>query len=320
MMDRRYLLQAATAALFATPLAARAQQQRPGTAAARILIVAPGPTTAQQGLRRGLIELGHREGQTFVIEERPARLADLAADLDRRKIDVLYALSGAGVRAARQATRTVPIVALDLETDPLGEGLIDSFARPGGNLTGIFLDQPALFGKLLQLIGEAIPGIARVAVLLDPEQGPVQHRSVEQAARTLTLRLHTFEVRSPDLERVFADIKHTGADALVITSAPVFMQNRGRIVEFALAARLPTIAIFKQVAEAGGLISYGPDVIAMGHRSATMVDAVLKGRKPADIPIEIPSKFELIINLKTAKALGVAIAPSLLARADQILE
>jgi putative tryptophan/tyrosine transport system substrate-binding protein len=283
-----------------------------------VVQVVPG-LLAHQRLRRGLQELGYEDERDFSIEMYSGELPKLATELAWRRIDVIFANGPQGVFAAHLGTRTVPTIALDLETEPIAAGLIESYARPGGNLTGFFLDQPALVGKWLQIIGEALPGASHIAVLWDPSVPPTQLRAIEGASQAIGLKLHAFEMK-PELDRTFSDIAQVDPNALVILSSPLVVQHRQEIADLAAKARLPSITMFRVYAEAGGLIAYGPDPAALGQRAASYVDKILKGTKPADIPVEQPTTFELVINLKTAKALGLTIPPSLLARADEVIE
>jgi ABC-type uncharacterized transport system substrate-binding protein len=318
-MLRRDVIALIGGAAVAWPLAARSQQ-RSGTSPAIILVVQVVPgLLAHQRLRRGLQELGYKDERDFSIEMYSGELPKLATELARRRIDVIFANGPQGVFAAHLGTRTVPTIALDLETEPSAAGLIESYARPGGNLTGFFLDQPALVGKWLQIIGEALPGASHIAVLWDPSVPPTQLRAIEGASQAIGLKLHAFEMK-PELDRTFSDIAQVDPNALVILSSPLVVQHRQEIADLAAKARLPSITMFRVYAEAGGLIAYGPDPAALGQRAASYVDKILKGTKPADIPVEQPTTFELVINLKTAKALGLTIPPSLLARADEVIE
>jgi putative ABC transport system substrate-binding protein len=310
--------------ILVTPLAPEAQ---PTTKVFRIaeLDPIPAPTEVVLAFRQRLGELGYVLGKNLLIEERygaetDAQLRAYAADLVRLKVDVIFADSSAAVRAARQATTTIPIVALDLETDPVASGLVGSLARPGGNLTGLFLDLPELNGKLLQLLKEAIPGITRVAVLWDSAMDRVPLRATEVAARSLGLQLHIVEVRGPnEFERAFKEAISQRASAFIVMQSPLLYFHRAQIAELAIKQHLPTITIMPSFAEAGHLMSYGPNLLVLFQRAAIYVDKILKGAKPGDLPVERPTRFALIINLKTAKALGLTIPQSVLARADEVI-
>jgi putative tryptophan/tyrosine transport system substrate-binding protein len=277
------------------------------------------------GLQQGLRELGYVEGQTIAIEARYAeghaeRLPALAAELVRLQVDVIFTASPAGVRAARQATGTVPIVAIDLETDPVASGLVASVARPGGNLTGVFLDMPELSGKWLQLLQEALARPTRVAVLGDPTINAPQFRAMEVAAQRLAVPLLPLEVHGPDeFERAFDTASTGDAGALILLSSPWVSFHGRRLAELAAQHRLPAMSLFLGFAEAGGLLAYGPSAADMARRCAVFVDKIIKGAKPSDLPIERPTTFRLVINLKTAQALGLTIPPSLLFQADEVL-
>ncbi len=308
----------------ALPFVAKGQQ-RLDSSRPSILIVSlialPGtrPFTST-AFRRALRDLGHFEGQNISVDFYTGALSELAADLIKRKPSLIFATGPVHVRAARQATRTIPIVALDLETDPVGDGFAQSFARPGGNLTGLFLDQPGLTGKWLELLREVVPGITRVAVLWDSSVGNAQLQAIRRAAENLGIQLRAIDTNGISFEDAFGALAKLEARALVLLSSPRVNQNRDRLAALALAAGLPTISLFGNFAAAGGLMAYGPDLAAMAERGATLADKILKGHKPGDIPIELPARFELVINLGTARKLGVAIPPALLSRADQVIE
>jgi len=270
--------------------------------------------------------LGYIEGQSISLEVRWAEgkveaLPRLAADLVRLNVDIIYATGPQAMRAAMGASRTVPIVGDNLEDDPVESGLAASLARPGGNVTGLFLNLPDLTGKWLQLIKEVVPATRQVAVLWDATTSPLQLRAVQRAAQSATVELRVIEVRRPTeytdvLKATMKDRPH----ALVQLSSPLIRQASPLVAEFTLKNKLPAISMFRLFAEAGGLMSYGPDLPVFFGRSASYVDKILKGAKPADLPIEQPTKFDLIINLKTAKALGLTIPQSLLVRADAIIQ
>jgi putative ABC transport system substrate-binding protein len=270
--------------------------------------------------------LGYIEGQSIILEYRWAEgkveaLPSLAADLVRLNVDILYATGPQAMRAAIGASRTVPIVGDNLEDDPVESGFVASIGRPGGNVTGLFLNLPDLTGKWLQLIKEVVPTTRRVAILWDATTGPFQLHAVQRAAQSAMVELRVLEVRRPTeythvLNATMKDRPH----ALVQLSSPLIRHASPVVAAFTLKNRLPAISMFRSFAEAGGLMAYGPDLPAFFGRSASYVDKVLKGAKPADLPVEQPTKFELVINLKTAKALGLTIPPSILVRADQVIE
>jgi putative tryptophan/tyrosine transport system substrate-binding protein len=323
MLSRRRFLRTMSVSLLAAPLAADAQEARKVW---RIGILRIGPATdASTGtLRQALREFGYVEGRNIVIEDRTTdgrldRLADVAAELVRQRVDVIIASGVAGTRAAKQATTTIPVVML--ATDPLGAGLIDSLARPGGNITGVATLESELGAKRLEHFKEAFPAVTRVAVLHDPTTSPTVLKEMEDGGRRLKVQLQIIEARAPeDLEAVFRKATEWRAAALSILASPFFQAQRGRIAKLAIEHRLPTMVPHRAYVEAGGLISYGPDFRDLGRRTAVFVDKILKGAKAADLPVEQATKFELVINLKTAKALGLTIPPSLLARADQVIE
>ncbi len=238
-----------------------------------------------------------------------------------RKVDVLYATGPAAVRAAHNATRAIPIVALDLETDPVASGLVRSLGRPGGNVTGLFLDLPSLAGKWLELLGEAAPGRKRVGVLWDSTTGTAQPTAARFAAQRLGVELQILEIRAADGTRPGASwCTRWEKRAIMMLSSPLISGNSKRIAEFTTQNRLPGIAPFRVFAEAGGLLSYGPDLLAFRRISATYVDKILKGAKAAELPIQQPTTFQFVVNQNTAKALGLTIPQSLLLRADVVIQ
>ena len=329
MIARRTFLAGAGAVLLAAPLAAAAQQ---AGKVHRIGYLTAGSVTANphvlEAFRQGLRELGWVEGQNIVIEYRSAegrfdRLPELAAELVRLKVDVVVAAPTPAALAAKHATGTVPIVGVSL-TDPVGLGFIASLARPGGNVTGVSYSVGTdIFGKDLELLKEAVPKVRRVAVLSNPDgpSQPLTIRNIKGAAQSLGLQLQLLEARGPgDFDGAFAAMARERVGALLVVTDPVFIPHRARLVKLVAKNGLPSIFTQRADVEAGGLMSYGPDFADLYRRAATYVDKILKGAKPADLPIEQPTKFELVINLKTAKALGLTIPPSLLQRADEIIQ
>ncbi len=315
--------------MLAAPFAVAAQQA-PKTA--KIGWLNPATPAAIEHLveafRKGLRELGHVEGKTFVLEFRHAdasadRLPDLARELVSLKVDVIVVAGDSAIAAAKQQTQTIPIV-MAASTDPLGTGFVASLARPGGNVTGLSNISPELSGKRLELLKEAVPGLSRVAFLWNPDvRGAVlDYNRAEGAARSLRLQLQSFEAaRTADLDRAFLAMTQQHAQALIVASPnPVTFSNRGRIASFALKNRLPSMYANRDYVDAGGLISYGPSVPDLFRRAAIFVDRILKGAKPADLAVEQPTKFELVVSLKTAKGLGLTIPPPLLQRADQVID
>jgi putative ABC transport system substrate-binding protein len=328
-MNRRAFLVTLTGSILAAPLAAEAQQ---AGKVYRIGYLSAGSGTSNprvlEAFRQGLRELGWVEGQNIVIEYRWAegrfgRLSDLAAELVRLKVDVIVASPTPAALAAKNATGTIPIVGMSL-TDPIGVGLIASLARPGANVTGVSYSVGAdIFAKHLQLLTEVVPRVHRVAVLSNPAS-PARPRTVsnlKDAARPLGLQLRLLDARGPgDFDGAFAAMAQERVGALLVVTDPAFIPHRARLVDLAIKNRLPSIFTQGADAEAGGLMSYGPRLADLHRRAATYVDKILKGAKPADLPVEEPITFELVINLKTAKALGLTIPPSLLQRADQVIE
>ncbi len=276
--------------------------------------------------RRTLAEQGWIEGKSVSFEYGnvrmdPSRFAEAAAELVRLNVDVIWAPSAPAARAAHAATRTVPIVALDATTDPVAEGYVESYGRPGGNLTGVFLDAPEFAGKWFELLKAMVPGLSRVAVLWDPAPGTTHLQAVRSVARSLGLQLQAVEVRKPeDIEAAFSAFRSGRAQALIILPSPMLYAQCEGLARLALKYRLPATSIFRLFAEAGGTISYGHQLASAYERTAVLVAKVLGGARPADLPVERPSKFELIVNLKTAKALGLTVPDSILYRADEVIQ
>ncbi len=314
--------------ILATPLAADAQ---PAGKVSRIGILPPGPISVRvhlwEAFRQGLRDLGYVEGQNIVLvfpsaEVRPERLPHLAAELVSLKVDVIVAAGSPGVRAAQQATKTIPIV-MPVISDPVELGFVASLARPGGNITGLTLISSDLIGKRLELLKASVPRVSRIAVLFNPTTAIVSPvmREMNMAARALGVQLQILEVRGPDdFERVFHAAMKERAGALITLDDSFVFTHHARIVELAAKNRLPAIYGFRKFVDAGGLMSYAANVTDMYRRAATYVDKILKGAKPADLPVEQPTKFELVINLKTAKALGLKIPQSVLIRADEVIQ
>jgi putative ABC transport system substrate-binding protein len=282
-----------------------------------------------EGIRVALRELGYIEGQNIAIEYRYAegrfdRHTELAAGLVQLKIDIIVVAGGAiPIRAAKTATHTIPIIMVGVGTDPVEEGLVESLARPGGNVTGLTNISRELGGKRLELLREAVPKLARVAVLYDPAT-PLSVLEVKEvlplAARALGLSVRSWEIRAAGgFERVFAALNKDRPDALYVAGSPLVAANEKKISDFAIKSRLPSVYQRREAVDAGGLMYYGADLAASYRRVAYYVDKILKGAKPADLPVEQPSKFELVINLKTAKKIGLTIPPNMLARADRVI-
>ncbi len=330
MTTRRTFLGTLAGGLFAAPRAAGAQQ------AAKVYRLgllggsppnSPGGRRAWEGFFQGMRELGYIEGQNILVEGRfygdhTERLPALAAELVRLKVDVIVAGAAPAPEAAQRATSTIPIV-MAIHGDPVGSGLVASLAKPGKNVTGVSTLGPELVGKRLQLLKEVIPGISRVAVLSNPTDTAqaLLLREAQVAARSLKVRLQVLEARAPsDFAGAFSAMTKERARGVIILASSMFYAERIRIAELAARSRLPAIYGVKEYAEAGGLMAYGVNLGESFRRSATYVDKILKGAKPADLPVEQPTKFELVINLKAAKALGLTIPPSLLQRADEVIQ
>src|SRR5713226_305631 len=285
----------------------------------------PGPSPLLDAFRQGLRELGYVEGQNIAIEYRFAeakleRLHDLAAELVRLKVDVILTINTPASQAAKNATKTIPIV-FTYVADPAA--LVASLARPGGNITGLTTLAEELSGKRLELLNEALPGISRVAVLWNPASPTNTRvfRETESASRQLGMRLQPLEVRGPDeLQNAFKVATRERAGALFVIEDLVMSSHRTRILDLAVKSRLPTASQYREFAEAGGLLSYGANLPDLFRRAATYVDKILKGRKPADLPVEQPMKFEFVINLNTAKQIGLTIPQSVLYRADKVIK
>ena len=280
-----------------------------------------------QPFLQALRDLGYVEGRNMAIERRsgtgaPDRLANVAAELVRLKVDVLVTLGTPATRAAKQASQTIPIVMIAV-ADPRQTGLVTSFARPGGNITGLTILGPELGAKRLQLLKEVVPGVSRVAFLWNPNNlgTAVNLENVQAGARTLKVAVQSVAVRSPsELESAFAAMMRERPDAFMMTADPMHLLHTDWIVDFVNRSRLPAVYQVRESVVAGGLMSYGTSRADLFRRAATYVDKILKGAKPADLPIEEPTQFELVVNLKTAKALGLTIPQSVLGRADQVIQ
>ena len=314
--------------ILAAPLAVQAQGPRNVPKIGYLVLspLADPPSAERQAFLEGLRDLGYVVGQNLIIEYRSAAwnrelLPDLAAELIALKVDLIVAVPGT-TDAAREATTTIPIV-VPAANDPVESGLVASLARPGGNITGTAVSTPELTGKRLQLLKEALPKVSRVAVLRSPiyEAAQIQWIATQAAARALGLTLQSLSVRDPkDFPGAFSAMTRRRPDALLTIVSPLTTAYRPLIVEFATKHRLPTMFAVREDVEAGGLMSYAPDVPDTFRRAAGYVDKVLKGAKAGELPLEQPNKFELIINLKTARALGVTIPQSLRLRADRFIE
>jgi len=328
VLDRRRFIAALTGGLLAAPLAAEAQTAGKVYRIGMLETTSPVLNAANlDAFQQGLQELGYVERQNYAIEYRSAdgrleRFPDLAAELVRLKVDLIVTRGTTGALAAKNATRTIPIV-MATSGDPVAAGLVASLARPGGNVTGLSSINAELVGKRLGLLKEAIPGLARIAVVLNLSNPTLvtQRKQIEVAARSLGFQPQFLDVRKPeDLGRAFDTAVKQRADAVHVGLDFLAQSNLGRIVDLAAKHRLPTIYSTRDFVDAGGLMAYGVSRLEIYRRAATYVDKIFKGAKPGDLPVEQPTKFELVINLKTARALGLTIPPSLLQRADQVIE
>jgi len=311
----------------AWPLAARAQQ---ATSPRRIgvLLVGLSPESKEaKHFRLGLRDAGYFEGRNVVIEWRSAkgdynRVPELVADLIQSRVDVIVLDSTVATEASKRSTSTIPIV-MALVTDPVGSGLVENLAHPGGNVTGLSVMTMELNSKRLQLLKEVTPQLTRAAVLWNPDH-PSHSKVVEDlkvVARSLSIKLSPVGLRTPEqFAQAFSEVSQAQAQALYVVEDPIFFAHRVSLLQLASAARLPTIHELRRFPEAGALMSYGPDLHDLFRRSAIYVDRIFKGAKPADLPVEQPTKFELVINLKTATALGLEVPPTLLAIADEVIE
>jgi putative ABC transport system substrate-binding protein len=317
--------------LFALAVIAEAQQPKK---VPRIGYLSSGdPATESvrsEPFRQALRELGYIEGQNISTEYRYAegkrdRFHELAAELVRLKVDIIVVGGGdQWIRAAKNASKTIPIIMMGTGSDPVEAGLIESLARPGGNVTGVTNLTAELGGKRMELLKEAAPKVARVAILYDPA-APATAREVKEdlpaTARALGLTLQPWEVRGADgFDKVFAALNKQRPDGLYVTTGPLVFANRKRILDLAARSRLPSVYVRREFVDAGGLMSYGADLADSYRRVAYFVDRILKGAKPADLPVEQPTKFELVINLKTAKQIGLTIPQSVLYRADKVIK
>ena len=312
--------------VLALPFTAEAQQ---GERVFRIGYLSPdsGPSLYSKAFEQGLRDLGWIEGRTLAIDYRWAdqkrgRLSDLATELVRYPVDLIFASSTQAALAAKGATTTIPIV-IPVATDPVATGLVKSFARPGDNVTGFSLLHEELVAKRLELLKTAAPGITLVAVLLNPTHpaAGVELKEAKRVAPQLGLEVHAFEARDPtQLASALAEVTRQRAHALLLVSDRLFVTERGAIAEFGARHRVPVVHFVAEFADLGGLMAYGANVPALYRRADILVDKIFKGAKPADLPIEQPTQFELVVNLKTAKALGLTIPQSLLLQADRVIE
>lgn len=311
------------AVLLARPRIAVAQ---PARRIPLIGFLSTGGVDSLAQFRDAMRDLGYEEGRDITIERRSTvdrgeGLAALADELVRLRPDVIYATGPAAVRAARSATSVIPIVVLDLETDPVAAGLVASLARPGGNVTGLFLDQPLLAGKWLELVAQVLPGRKRLALLWEKAAGTAQLDAARASGKRLGFTLRVIDVDSAD--GMFAGLDAAaegGAQALVMLTSPMISTHSRRLAEWTTARRMPAISPFRAFTDAGGLMSYGPDLVAFRRFSATYVDRILKGARPGELPILQPARFQLVVNKRTAQALGIAFPQALLSWVDEVIE
>jgi putative tryptophan/tyrosine transport system substrate-binding protein len=314
--------------MLIAPFTAGAQ---PAAKVPRIGILHPSTAAAVsqnvEAFKQGLRERGYVEGQNIIVERRYSegsveRMSEVAAEFVRLKVDVIVTATDVAIAAVKRQTQTIPIVMTN-STDPVGTGFVESLARPGGNVTGLTSISPELSPKRLELLKEIVPGLSRVAIMWDPGvRGAVlDYKETEKAAHSLHLQIQSFEVsRADDLEPAFSALMTGRAEALIVFGSPVTFSNRDLIASLAQKNRLPSGYGLGEYVDAGGLMAYGPSLAEQWRRAATFVDKILKGAKPGELPVEQPSKFELVINLKTAKALGLTIPPSQLRRADHVIQ
>ena len=310
--------------VLAAPLAAEAQQagKLPHIGYATLNT----RTVTVEAFEEGLRQSGYVLGQNIVIDYRfaeghPERLPALVNELLRTGIDVLFAANPHAIRAAVHAKTTVPIVGIDLESDPVRVGWVKSLARPGGNVTGFFLDIPELSAKQVQFLIEAIPRLQRLAIAWDAEVASSQFDAVERVTHSVKIKTESLPFRRPEeFPRAFEAAQRAQVQALIVLSSPVVFAHLRDLADLALQFHFPAISIFPQFAQAGGLMGYGPNVVDLFRRAARYVDQILKGAKPAELPIQRPVILDFAVNLKTAKALGLTIPPSLLLRADELIE
>lgn len=319
---RRTFLAVLGGLLFRPPAAGA--QERARTARIGYLGIARGPL--YDAFLQGMRELGYLEGENFTVERRQyedniPKLQDFAAELVRLNVEVIFATGPAPVRAVAHATQHIPLVAIDLESDPIQAGFAASLSRPGRNITGVFLDLPDLIGKWFEFLKVTIPRLSRVAILWDPATGRAQLTAASTAARSLAVQLQILEVRGPeDFDRQFTAAARAHPEALIQLSSPLIFLQAKRIADFAVKNRFPAISLFSVFPESGGLMSYGPDIGDLYRRCGVYVARILRGAKVGELPIERPARFLLVLNRGTARALRLVLPPSLLLRADQIIE
>ena len=328
-MDRWSFITVMASGLIVPPLGAGAQPAAAKPVRVGVLRAAPDAAIFRQGFelfRQALRENGFAEGTNLAIEYRvragtAEEISGLAAELVRLRMDAIVAIGPAAVRAAAGATKSTPIVAVDLESDPMAAGFVTGLARPGGNVTGLFLDFPGLGGKWIEMLREMVPRLSRIGVTWDPSTPRNLLRGAEAAARTVRVQIVSEEAAAPEGFAVaFQSATDKRAGAMLVLPSPTVNSARQQIIELAAKHRMPTIMAFPEFAEEGGLIAYGPNVPGMFRQAGDVMVKVLRGTHPAEIPIERPVRFELVVNRKTAASLGLAVPRSLLARADKVVE
>jgi putative ABC transport system substrate-binding protein len=322
---------AVIAALFFGPPPNAQAQREPGAPkkAVRIGVLYPGADNAVfrgnfQGFRETLAASGYVEGRNLTLDVRTGdgrELARLAGELAKTQPDLLFAVARPATITIHATTSTIPVVALDLESDPVASGFVKTLPRPGGNVTGVFMDFPELAGKWLEILKGTVPALTRVAVLWDPATGPAQLDAARRAAQILNLTLHAVEARTTaEIDHAFRDAMRERPNGMIVLTSPILNSGRRSIIELAARQRLPTLMPFPGYAHDGGLVAYGPDVKNMYAQAATLVTKIVGGQPPALTPVERPTRFMLSFNLKTARALGITIPPTLLARAEDVID
>ena len=323
-MDRRAMIAGALSVMTA----ARAARAQPTARAPRIGVLGLTPTdkSLAEAFAVGLAQAGYVDGRNVVVEHRhaggrPDDLPGLATALVSAPTDVIFARGAGSLEAVKNATSTIPIVAVDLESDPVARGFVKNLARPGGNITGVFHDLPELSGKQLELLRQVIPTVTRVAVLGDAVLNAPQFRATEDAARALAMQLQTLDVRaSADIDRALDSARRSRASAVLLLSSPLVFVYRKQIGSAAADRRLPAVSMFVEFAEAGGLLAYGPSLREAFRRAGAYAGRIMQGARPGELPVERPEKFDLVVNLKTARVLGVKVPQAVLVRADQVIE
>jgi putative ABC transport system substrate-binding protein len=318
-VDRRRFLRTSLAGALSAPLVAEGQRAGKLPRVGYVQAELPSSALLREAFLEGLRERGWSDGRNVAIDWR--KRDEEIPDLVRLNVDVMVLPNPYRIEAGLKQTKTIPIVTVDLESDPVAKGFLKSLARPGGNLTGIWMDFPDIAGKQLQLLKEAVPAVRRVAVVWDERVAGLQFAATRTAARVVDIGVQSAALRqASEADDVIKHALPARPQAILMLTSPIVFQAQRRIAELAVQHRLPTVSGFSTFPDDGGLMAYGPNFPAMWHQMAGYVDRILRGAKPGDLPVERPTKFELVINAKTAKALGLTIPPSLLARADQVIE